>query len=373
MASWRLKSREFPGTTKDVILELMGHVSGEIEDQALRVNYPQALNYSGLTPVTVASGIDLQGVGIRGTAGMTPGWRLAAGAFAIDGAVENALLLISPELEVVRHWILDEIPVGDMEPPAEILQIRPRGRDLAGRFGNLHLRRQYLAATLRQMRAAALGDPRRDGGVSPCRHPRQRRPICLDLQRKQQRCTCPARRTGWFCPNFSMQDIIAANPEIDILGIRQVHDNDLGRNSRNTSGDWMEDPFHLNDVDPLPARLADRFPGFEAGDLLISARSLNMVFVVDPDDLKIKWWRAGAVQRQHDPDWSADGSILIFNNRMSRDYSEIVTIDPETFEKRVLLDGRDYDFYTRIRGQAAAARVRESGRDQPAAGPCLRG
>jgi len=56
-------------------------------------------------------------------------------------------------------------------------------------------------------------------------------------------------------------------------------------------------------------------------------------------------------QRQHDPDWLPSGEIMVFNNRMSRDYSELALLNPASFTKTVKLDGRKYDFYSRIRGK----------------------
>ena len=148
-----------------------------------------------------------------------------------------------------------------------------------------------------------------------------------------------------------MEDIIAANPEIDILELRRLHANGEDTNERNTKGEWLEDSFHLNDVEPLPIALAGAFPQFTPGDLLVSARELNLLFVIDQETLRVKWWRVGDTQRQHDPDWEPNGKISVLNNRMSRDYSEIVDIDPRTYQRTVRLDGRDFDFYTRIRGE----------------------
>ncbi|MEO0763875.1 MAG: arylsulfotransferase family protein, partial [Pseudomonadota bacterium] len=159
--------------------------------------------------------------------------------------------------------------------------------------------------------------------------------------------------TGAVLSRLGTQDIINARPEIDLLKIRMEHDNLRNTNRRVTFGRWLtrHENFHFNDVDPLPPRLAGRFPMFEAGDLLISARELNLVFVVDRETGETKWWRVGAWNRQHDPDWLEDGRIGVYDNRMSRDYSQILAIDPATYETEVLVDGRAMDFYSRIRGK----------------------
>ena len=113
----------------------------------------------------------------------------------------------------------------------------------------------------------------------------------------------------------------------------------------------MYDPFHFNDVEPLTAAMASAFPQFAAGDLLISSRTLNALFVLDPKTLHIKWYVVGATLGQHDPDWEPDGTISVFNNRIDRGSSQIVSIDPKTGARTVLLDGAKIGFYSRIRGR----------------------
>ncbi len=121
-------------------------------------------------------------------------------------------------------------------------------------------------------------------------------------------------------------------------------------------GPEKADISHGNDIEALSAEMSKYFPQFASGDLLISYRTQNLVFVLDPDDLKIKWWRIGAWDRQHDPDWETDGSIVVFSNntRTARRHSDIVAIDPVTLQHRVLVNGTDMDFYSSINGQHAA-------------------
>lgn len=76
---------------------------------------------------------------------------------------------------------------------------------------------------------------------------------------------------------------------------------------------------HANKVEELSAALAADFPMFDAGDLLVSMRQLNMLMVVDPDDLKIKWWKIGPWKRQHDPEFLPGGKIQVFNNNTYKD------------------------------------------------------
>ncbi len=151
---------------------------------------------------------------------------------------------------------------------------------------------------------------------------------------------------GEIVQSISMGDIIAANPDLGIFSARSEHYAE-GRK-------WLGDPFHVNDVEPLLPEMAAAFPMFNAGDLLVSFRALNLIFVFDPDDLKVKWWRQGVSQQQHDPDWMADGTIMIFDNRWDNPPSKLIRIDPATNRVTTVLDGADYDFFTINRGKAQA-------------------
>lgn len=115
---------------------------------------------------------------------------------------------------------------------------------------------------------------------------------------------------------------------------------------------------HLNDVDVLEPSIAAAFPMFEAGDLLLSLRNLNLLLVVDPDTAVVKWWMVGPYLRQHDPDFLPNGRISVFDNRrdgaggQALGGSRILEIDPATREISVVYgDREDQRFYTETMGE----------------------
>jgi len=103
---------------------------------------------------------------------------------------------------------------------------------------------------------------------------------------------------------------------------------------------WLPDVselVHLNDIEELSSEFADRFPQFEAGDLLVSLRNRHMIMVVDPVTHAVKWHQTGPWMRQHDPDFTARGTISVFNNNLDLTPagtvfggSNIMEIDPAT-------------------------------------------
>jgi hypothetical protein len=151
--------------------------------------------------------------------------------------------------------------------------------------------------------------------------------------------------TGKVLKKFNLLHVMEANPLIDIFGILQDYE-----------GNWInpEDPgffWHSNDIEALPRGLERYYPQFRAGDLLVSVRQPDLIFVMDPQNLKVKWWRQGLARRPHDPDWNDDGTITIFNNNSQRVHSNILELDPKTMDYDIAVDGKEYQFYTQIRGK----------------------
>lgn len=329
----------FPTTARTVFKEILSD-----KDEPVRVPGTNA-DLSEFIDIKQKPGIGVTGLMIRAdSAGVAraSGWRILIGAFVINGKVQNSALALSPDLEITKIWALNE---GAFAPPTHRkfihgFDIMSDGSVIFSFDGGVSLQRVDYCGFL----VWGIGG---DYHHSVMLDEREETVTTLRGNEIVQLSTA----SGKILRHFSMDDIIAANPTLDILEIRKADYNDVGGNSRNTSENWLDDPFHLNDAEPLPANLANRFDGFVAGDVLVSARSLNLIFVVDPETLEVKWWRVGAVRRQHDPDWSPSGEITVYDNRMSRDYSRIVSIAPKSYRTTVLFDGRENDFYSRIRGK----------------------
>lgn len=151
--------------------------------------------------------------------------------------------------------------------------------------------------------------------------------------------------TGEDLVRFSLrEDVIAAHGLYGELAIRSMGDADEFR--------YQGDPFHLNDVEALPASMADAFPMFEAGDLLISMRELNLVGVLDPDERRFRWYAHGPWFKQHDPDFLPEGRISIYDNRTGLPPSRIRIFDPARGTTEDLITGTgDLPFYSWRRGK----------------------
>jgi Arylsulfotransferase (ASST) len=118
-----------------------------------------------------------------------------------------------------------------------------------------------------------------------------------------------------------------------------------------------DDPLHVNDVEVLTPELAPAFPMFAAGDVMISVRHLNTVFVADPVDWTVKWLMTGPFVGQHDPDFLPNGHIMLFDNRLTGTTprlgnTRLLEIDPLTRAIVWSFEGTgDQVFYAHSRGE----------------------
>lgn len=171
-----------------------------------------------------------------------------------------------------------------------------------------------------------------------------------------------------FPGQFSIDRIAKFDPETgDAIEVVDLVDAFVKSGAEGlVSGEFSRtrDVLHVNDVEILDSSMAPAFPMFSAGDILVSSRQRNAVFVLDRETRFVKWMRAGASQFQHDPDFRADGTITVFDNRGSaiaseknrwlgdRGGSRIIALRPDAFEYSTLYqsDARNA-FYTPRRGK----------------------
>jgi Arylsulfotransferase (ASST) len=122
------------------------------------------------------------------------------------------------------------------------------------------------------------------------------------------------------------------------------------------------DPLHLNDSEVLSPAMADAFPLFEAGDIMVSFRRPSFILVLDGETGDVKWGTGGQFHMQHDPDFLPNGHILIYDNRVTVDdrgrrgrplegSSRVIEMDPVTQRIVWSYDGApDHKFYAYARG-----------------------
>jgi hypothetical protein len=301
-----------------------------------------------------------------------PGWRVLYGIFRINGEPHYAALALSPRFAVEHVWLIDSdvlsesgATVGAAYFPHGFAVLRD-GSILAG-FDD-HYRTVRVDACGKRIWTS---DARLNHAIYPVDNDRFAWGVGADdnLQKIDL-------RTGKLAQVITIEDLRRANPGLTVLEMRRIDDNALGKNTRGDAGVYHSDAYHVNDAEPLPPRIAARLPGFRAGDLLISLRSLNLVAVVDPATRRIRWLTNKYTLRQHDPDWEPDGTISVFDNQMGREFSRVLSFDLRTGQHRTVLKGSSMNFYSRIRGKqqllgngtmlvssAEQGRIFETGRD----------
>ena len=158
--------------------------------------------------------------------------------------------------------------------------------------------------------------------------------------------------TGELLQSINLLDVLYANDLERYL----AKDN---QPEADTDGPRSADILHLNDVEPLSASMAESYPLFDAGDLLVSLREPNLVLVLDPDTKDVKWDASRSLIQQHDPDFIGDGWIGVFDN--NEDFtkrgtmlggSRIVAFQPHTDSTTIRFPtAQSEPFYTDVRGK----------------------
>jgi hypothetical protein len=281
------------------------------------------------------------------------GWRVVVGCFDIAAKKKPTAILFDENMHAVHIWPLDEkdVPHADKRAPLfkfphgfEILpdgsifysfdggvslkHVDIHGQTLWHKIGYYHhaITLAENGQTLWSLRHAfslnhAFGDTD-DRAVFD--NPKNRFLEQLDTE------------TGNTLQTITLADIASANKELSILKTRRPN---------------RFDPYHENDVEPLPVSFAEQFPQFSPGDLLVSIRNANLVFVMNPQSHKVKWWRMGMAIGQHDPDWLPDGSISVFDNGRGIETSRIIKIDHRMMTIKTILAGEKYNFNSNFRGK----------------------
>ncbi|NBO17634.1 MAG: hypothetical protein EBV03_00105 [Proteobacteria bacterium] len=94
------------------------------------------------------------------------------------------------------------------------------------------------------------------------------------------------------------------------------------------------DYLHANSVMLLEESMADKFPMFKPGWLLVSLRNIHTIAVIDPATRKVVWAMRGIWKMQHDAQFLENGNILLFDNLGydpgGKKHSRVLEIDPVT-------------------------------------------
>lgn len=151
---------------------------------------------------------------------------------------------------------------------------------------------------------------------------------------------------GKILREISIPEILRKN---DLAGLLYM------ANTANRRTDVTGDTLHLNDVEPFPTSLREGY--FRRGDIMVSLRNINAVFVFEAATGKVKYLNVGRFVRQHDPDFVDGDTISVFDNNNlapgGRNLKSRIVIErPALSTHEVYYDGdARRSFYTSILGK----------------------
>ena len=122
---------------------------------------------------------------------------------------------------------------------------------------------------------------------------------------------------------------------------------------QNKWGRDMIDLFHGNSVEWMRHKhLEERDTLYSSGNVLVCSRHQDTVGIINWEKKELVWaWGQGEILGPHDATVLANGHILLFDNRLGRDWSRVIELDPLTRE--IVWEYKapnPEDFYTASRG-----------------------
>ena len=80
---------------------------------------------------------------------------------------------------------------------------------------------------------------------------------------------------------------------------------------------YCDDLLHLNDIKIITSDNEKFFDNAKRGDYLLSLHTMNTLVLIDHKSLKIKWFLRDEFRRQHSPNITKKGMLLVFDNKGS--------------------------------------------------------
>jgi hypothetical protein len=151
--------------------------------------------------------------------------------------------------------------------------------------------------------------------------------------------------SGEKLDEVSMFSVLESNPSEHILAPVAPTERD---------GNRFLDLFHTNSIHRMRPIDGRTNPIYSTENVLFTARHQHVVGVFDWRTRKLLWaWGPGQIEGPHDPTLLDNGNILLFDNGITRKWSRVIELDPETEQIVWQYDGRpDHMFYTLGRGSA---------------------